>query len=45
VQSIETWHGALAGLLRPIVERAALRIGGEQLDGLAKAAALVLDVN
>ena len=40
VQSIETWHGALAGLLRRLVEPAAIKIGGQQLEGLAKASSL-----
>jgi hypothetical protein len=37
VRSIETWHGALAGVLRRLVEPAAIRIGGEQLEALANA--------
>ena len=45
VRSIETWHGALAGLLRRLVEPAAIRIGGEQLEGLSKAAAMARDAN
>lgn len=45
VRSIETWHGALAGLLRPFVLPAALRIGGEQLAALDAAAAVSRDVN
>ncbi len=45
VRSIETWHGALAGVLRRLVEPAAIRIGGEQLEGLAKAAAVARDAN
>jgi hypothetical protein len=45
VRSIETWRGALAGLLRRLVEPAAIRIGGEQLEGLAKAAARARDIN
>jgi hypothetical protein len=45
VRSIETWHGALAGLLRRIVEPAALRVGGAQLEGLAKASAIARDAN
>lgn len=40
VRSIETWNGALAGLLRRIVEPAAIKIGGQQLAGLDKAATL-----
>jgi hypothetical protein len=40
VQSIETWHGALAGVLRRFVEPAAIRIGSQQLESLARAAAL-----
>jgi hypothetical protein len=38
VRSIETWHGIGAHLARRQVMKAALRIGGEQLAGLAKAA-------
>lgn len=45
VRSIETWRGALSGLLRRVVEPAALRIGAQQLEGLAKAAAMARDVN
>lgn len=45
VRSIETWHGLVARLLRPVVLRAALRVGGEQLAGLDKAAAFSRDVN
>ena len=45
VRSIETWHGALSGLLRRIVEPAAVRIGAQQLEGLAKATAMVRDIN
>lgn len=41
VRSIETWHGALAGVLRRVVEPAAVRIGGEQLEALSKAAATI----
>jgi hypothetical protein len=37
VRSIETWHGSLARLLRRFVEPAALRIGGQQLEALARA--------
>ena len=40
VRSIETWHGIVARLAKKLVMRTALRIGSEQLDGLAKAAAL-----
>ena len=40
VRSIETWRGALAGLMRRIVKPLAEKIGGQQLAGLAKAAAL-----
>lgn len=40
VRSIETWNGALAGLLRRFVEPAAMRIGGQQLAALAKASEL-----
>ncbi|CAN5923865.1 hypothetical protein BH11MYX4_BH11MYX4_44470 [soil metagenome] len=45
VRSIETWHGALASILRPLVLPAALRIGGEQLAGLDAAAATSRAVN
>jgi len=45
VRSIETWRGALSGLLRRVVEPAALRIGAQQLEGLAKATAMVRDIN
>jgi hypothetical protein len=37
VRSIETWHGALSGVLRRLVEPAAVRVGGEQLAALAGA--------
>jgi hypothetical protein len=40
VRSIETWHGALAGVLRRIIEPTAVRIGGQQLAGLDKASAM-----
>ena len=40
VRSIETWRGALAGLMRRIVKPLAEKIGGEQLAGLARASAL-----
>ena len=40
VRSIEAWHGSLARLLRRLVEPAALRIGGQQLEALARAAEL-----
>jgi len=40
VRSIETWHGIGARLAKKLVMRTALRIGSEQLDGLAKATAL-----
>jgi hypothetical protein len=39
VRSIETWHGIGAHLAKKTVMRTALRVGGEQLAGLAKAAA------
>jgi hypothetical protein len=45
VRSIETWRGALAGLLRRLIEPTAIRIGGEQLEGLAKAAARARETN
>ncbi len=40
VRSIETWRGALAGLTRRFVKPLAVKIGGEQLKGLARASAL-----
>lgn len=40
VLSIETWHGPLARGLRRLVEPASMRIGGEQLEALARAASL-----
>jgi hypothetical protein len=45
VRSIETWHGALAPLLRAFVLPAALRVGGEQLAALDGAAAMSRDVS
>jgi hypothetical protein len=45
VRSIETWRGALSGLLRRIVEPAAMRIGAQQLEGLAKATAMAREIN
>jgi hypothetical protein len=45
VRSIETWHGALSGLLRRLVEPAAMRIGTQQLEGLAKATAMAREIN
>jgi hypothetical protein len=45
VRSIETWHGALAHLLRGIVLPLAIRVGTEQLAGLDAAAAISHDVN
>ncbi len=45
VRSIETWNGALSGLLRRLVEPAAVRIGSQQLEGLAKATAMVREIN
>ena len=45
VRSIETWHGALARLLRGIVLPLAVRIGNEQLAALDRAAAIAHDVN
>jgi hypothetical protein len=38
VQSIETWSGALALVLRPIILPMAERVGREQLEGLEKGA-------
>ena len=40
VRSIETWHGALAGVAKRIVKPLAEKIGKEQLSGLARASAL-----
>lgn len=40
VRSIETWHGLVARLAKKLVTATALRIGSEQLDGLAKGSAL-----
>jgi hypothetical protein len=37
VRSVETWRGALAPLVRRIVQPIAERIGGEQIAGLARA--------
>ena len=37
VRSIETWEGALSGLLRPILQRLAERVGKQQLRGLVGA--------
>jgi uncharacterized protein YndB with AHSA1/START domain len=37
VRSVETWHGALAALLRRAIKPKAERIGAEQLASLAKA--------
>lgn len=45
VRSIETWRGALSGLLRPFVLPLALRVGNEQLAALDRAAAISHDVN
>jgi hypothetical protein len=45
VRSIETWRGALAGVLRRLVEPAAVRIGAQQLEGLAKATAMAREIN
>jgi hypothetical protein len=45
VRSIETWHGALARLLRGIVLPLAVRVGNEQLAALDGAAALTRDLN
>lgn len=38
VRSVETWRGALAPLLRPIVKRLAEHLGGQQLAALARGA-------
>jgi hypothetical protein len=37
VQSVETWHGVVARLLRRVIERDAMRVGNDQLDALAAA--------
>jgi hypothetical protein len=39
IRSVETWRGVLSPLLKPIVKRAAERIGKKQLESLARAAA------
>ena len=39
IRSVETWRGALAPLVRPVVKRLAERIGRQQIDALARAAA------
>jgi hypothetical protein len=36
IRSVETWHGAIARLARRAIQRQASRIGGEQLEGLAR---------
>ena len=38
VRSVETWTGVLAGLIRPLLLKAAKRVGDEQLAGLRQAA-------
>ncbi len=38
IRSVETWRGALAPLLKPIVKRLAEKIGKQQIQGLASAA-------
>ena len=45
VRSIETWRGALSGLLRPFVHPVAVRAANAQLAGLDGAAAISHDVN
>lgn len=45
VRSIETWRGALSGLLRPLVHPVAVRVANAQLAGLDGAAAVAHDVN
>ncbi|HEY6461551.1 MAG TPA: SRPBCC family protein [Polyangiaceae bacterium] len=37
VRSEETWSGPVASLLRPAIQRGAARVGGETIDGLARA--------
>jgi hypothetical protein len=39
IRSVETWRGALAQLLRPVVKRLAERIGQQQVDAIARASA------
>jgi hypothetical protein len=39
IRSVETWRGALTPFLRPIVKRLAEKIGQQQVDAIAKAAA------
>jgi hypothetical protein len=40
VTSSETWTGALAWLLKPVLRRGAARVGRAQLEGIAKGAGL-----
>jgi hypothetical protein len=35
IESVETWSGAIASLLRPIIQRGATKVGQEQLEALA----------
>ncbi len=37
VRSVETWHGALAPLVKPVLRRLAEKVGRQQLAGLARA--------
>jgi hypothetical protein len=39
VRSVETWSGVLAALAKPALGRAAEKVGGQQLRGLARAVA------
>jgi hypothetical protein len=45
LSSIETWHGALAVILRRVLEPASVRLGREQLEGLSQAAASAAAAN
>lgn len=36
VESVETWHGALAALLRPLIQPGAVKVGRDQLAALAR---------
>lgn len=39
IRSVETWRGPLALAMKPIIKRVAERIGRQQIDAIAKAAA------
>lgn len=36
VRSVETWSGALAGLLRRVIDPVASKVGGQQIEALAR---------